>query len=55
MEYINKLIRQYHPKNEVINEYNEKNINKIQIKLNRRPRKELGYEMPINIFAKFVA
>lgn len=54
IEYMNKLIRQYYPKKEVINKYNTKNINEIQIKLNRRPRKGLGYEKPINIFAKFV-
>lgn len=55
IEYMNKLIRQYYPKNKIITNHNTKNISKIQTKLNRRPRKGLKYEKPINIFAKFVA
>lgn len=33
---MNKLIRQYIPKNEPVTKYNIKNINKIQYKLNNR-------------------
>lgn len=54
IEYTNKLIRQYYPKTDEINEFNIKNIKEIQRKINRRPRKNLGFETPINIFAKFV-
>ncbi|MBS9765913.1 MAG: IS30 family transposase [Flavobacteriaceae bacterium] len=54
IEYTNKLIRQYYPKTDEINEFNIKNIREIQSKINRRPRKNLGFETPINIFAKFV-
>ncbi len=55
IEYTNKLIRQYYPKKEEINEFKIKDIKKIQYKINRRPCKNLGYEMPINIFARLVA
>ncbi len=51
---MNKLIRQYYPKNQETNKCNAKNINEIHMKLNRRPRKGLNYEKPINIFGKFV-
>ncbi len=54
IEHMNKLIRQYYPKHQEINKYNTNNINEIQVKLNRRPRKGLNYEKPINIFGKFV-
>lgn len=54
VEYMNKLLRQYYPKNEIINKSNTKNIREIQFKLNRRPRKNLNYEKPFKIFFKFV-
>ncbi len=54
IEYMHKLIRQYYPKNQEINKYNTKDINEIQVKLNKRPRNDLNYEKPINIFGKFV-
>ncbi len=54
IEYTNKLIRQYYPKTKQINELNTKNIKEIQYKINRRPRKNLDYESPINIFSIFV-
>lgn len=54
IEYMNKLLRQYYPKGKEINESNTKNINEIQYKINRRPRKNLGYVEPYKLFYKFV-
>jgi len=54
IEYMNKLIRQYYPKNEEININNTKNIKQIQYKINRRPRKKLNFQKPIDLFAKFI-
>jgi transposase, IS30 family len=54
IENMNKLLRQYIPKNEIINQHNTQNINEIQIKLNNRPRKNLGFEKPIEVFSKFI-
>ena len=53
-EYTNKLVRQYIPKKSIFNLYNEDEINDIQHKINRRPRKKLSYENPKNLFYKFV-
>lgn len=49
-EYTNKLIRQYITKKSDFKNYNEMYIKEIQIKLNRRPRKKLGFKSPIQIF-----
>jgi len=53
-EYTNKLVRQYIPKKSIFNHYNDLQINEIQYKINRRPRKNLNYDNPKNIFYKFV-
>lgn len=53
-EYTNKLVRQYIPKKSIFETYSEQNIKDIQYKINRRPRKNLNYETPKNIFYKFV-
>jgi IS30 family transposase len=49
-EYTNKLIRQYIPKKQTFENYNDQNIKEIQHRLNQRPRKKLGYENPKHIF-----
>ena len=54
IEYCNKLLRQYIPKNVIINETNTLNLNQIQMKINRRPRKNLGFQKPFELFYKFV-
>jgi len=54
IEYMNKLLRQYYPKNKPITKYNTHNINEIQRKINNRPRKNLNYEKPFEIFYNFV-
>lgn len=53
-EYTNKLVRQYIPKKSVFSMYDDKKIKEIQHKINRRPRKNLNYETPKNLFYKFV-
>lgn len=54
VENTNGLIRQYYPKKEIIDELNTKNIKQIQYKINRRPRKDLEFKRPVEIFYKFV-
>ena len=53
-EYTNKLVRQYIPKKSIFEDYDNQQIKEIQYKINRRPRKNLNYENPKNIFYKFV-
>ncbi|MFH0936178.1 MAG: IS30 family transposase [Candidatus Woesearchaeota archaeon] len=50
IEYTNKLIRQYITKNTNINTLDNEYIKEIQIKINKRPRKNLGYRNPKEIF-----
>jgi len=47
---LNKLIRQYIPKKSNFNELNHQNIKKIQYKINNRPRKNLNFNSPKEIF-----
>ena len=54
IEYMNKLLRQYYPKNKPITKHNTKNISEIQMKLNNRPRKNIGYQKPYEIFFNFI-
>ncbi|WP_036602356.1 IS30 family transposase, partial [Olivibacter sitiensis] len=49
-EYTNKLIRQYIPKKQPFEQFNEQDIRKIQHKINARPRKKLDYQNPKSIF-----
>lgn len=49
-EYTNKLIRQYIPKGENFDNYDDKLINRIQKKINRRPREKLNFQTPTKIF-----
>jgi IS30 family transposase len=48
-EYTNKLIRQYIPKKTDLNDYNEQYINAVNMKINSRPRKKLGFNTPIKV------
>ena len=54
IEYTNKLLRQYIPKKSIINQHTTLNIKYIQMKINRRPRKNLGYEKPFELFYNFI-
>lgn len=49
-EYTNKLIRQYIPKGENFDNYDDKQIDMIQKKINRRPREKLNFQTPTKIF-----
>lgn len=52
IEHGNKLIRQYIPKRVSFNNYSDRDIKKIQHKLNRRPREKLEFNSPKNEFYK---
>lgn len=54
IEYMNKLLRQYYPKNQPITKHNTKYINEIQTKINNRPRKNLGFQKPYEVFFNFI-
>ena len=49
-EYTNKLIRQYIPKKESLENYNDQLIKEIQYKINRRPRELLNFDNPKYVF-----
>ena len=53
-EYTNKLIRQYFPKNETLENIQQKYINEVIEKLNNRPRKKLGYRTPKQVFYQYI-
>jgi IS30 family transposase len=53
-EYTNGLVRQYIPKKQSFNNINDDYIKSFQIKINRRPRKLLNFEVPIERFYKSV-
>lgn len=52
IENANGLIRQYIPKKVSFDDYDDKDIKDIEEKINRRPRKKLGFETPIERFSK---
>lgn len=52
IENLNKLIRQYFPKNGDIENASKKDILLVQERLNNRPRKSIHYLTPNEIFAK---
>lgn len=49
VENINGLVRQYIPKGSDISKYTDLEIQKIEQKLNARPRKGLGYKTPLEV------
>lgn len=49
VENTNKLIRQYIPKGSDISQYSYEYIKEIEVKLNNRPRKCLGYKTPLEV------
>lgn len=55
IEYHNKLIRQYIPKGTDFNDISEQMLKEIIIKINRRPRKKLGFSSPVIEFFKYIA
>lgn len=54
-ENTNKLIRQYIPKSTEFNQYSDTELAEIQYKINRRPRKSLGFRSPKSLFFNLVA
>jgi len=51
IENTNKLIRQYIPKSENFDNFNNQQIKQIQYKLNNRPRAKLNYYSPKEFFS----
>ena len=49
-EYTNKLIRQYIPKKQLFDDFDNDKIKLIQHKINKRPRKILNFENTKNVF-----
>ena len=49
-EYTNKLIRQYIPKKQPFDNYNNQQIKQIQYKINKRPREKLSFDAPKDVF-----
>lgn len=54
-EYSNKLARQYIPKQTEFNKFDDEFVKQVQHKINRRPRKNLNFKMPKDLFYKSVA
>lgn len=54
-EYSNKLIRQYIPKKSNFDIFDNEFIKQVQYKINRRPRKNLGFNSPKDAFFNCVA
>ena len=53
-EYTNKLIRQYFPKNQTLENITTKQILQTMKLLNNRPRKKLGYKTPAEVFYHYI-
>ncbi len=49
-ENLNGLLRQYLPKGCDLGQFTDEQIQQIEDKLNRRPRKRLGYRTPEQVF-----
>lgn len=49
-ENTNGLVRQYVPKGTDLKNISAKKIKEIQYKINRRPRKTLNFEKPVDLF-----
>lgn len=54
VENINKLIRQYIKKGSDFDQYDDNFIKRTQMKINKRPRKKLGFEAPIIVFQRLM-
>lgn len=55
IEYHNKLIRQYIPKGTDFDTVSKERLKEIIIKINKRPRRKLGFSSPVAEFFKFIA
>ena len=54
VENANKLLRQYFPKGTDFREVEQSDLDKIQAKINRRPRKKLNFSSPLEQFFKHI-
>ncbi len=54
-ENTNRLLRQYFPKSTDLSSYSQKDLNKIALRLNQRPRKTLGFYTPADRLEASVA
>jgi len=54
-ENTNGLVRQYIPKKQNFDDISELKIKEIRMKINRRPRKKLGYLTPAQVFLPYLA
>jgi IS30 family transposase len=54
-EYSNKLIRQYIPKKSNFDIFDDEYVKQVQYKINRRPRKNLDFKKPKDVFFNSVA
>lgn len=54
-ENTNRLLRQYFPDGTDLSAFSQRNLDKIALQLNQRPRKTLGYETPADNLNKNVA
>ena len=51
-EHTNGLVRQYFPKGTRFSEVSQEQLDKVEILLNQRPRKVLGFRSPLETFQK---
>ena len=50
IEHLNKLIREFIPKKSNLNDFDAHFIADVELKLNNRPRKKLGFKTPFEVF-----
>lgn len=55
IENANKLIRQYFPKGTDFRNVTDDEVKVVQLKLNRRPRKKLGFSTPAKEFYRQIS
>lgn len=54
-ENTNRLLRQYFPKGSTLSPYSQRDLDRIALRLNQRPRKTLGFQTPAAILGACVA
>ena len=54
-ENTNRLLRQHFPDGTNLSVFSQDDLNRVALRLNRRPRKNLGYQTPVTWFGNAVA